>query len=127
MALRNLFQRDNDIDLTDAHIELVRFDLRFSTKSAYVLWHVWQSRDTAAEGYAPLTGGDGMIEMDWGLAELKLVHAKMKSYSDKGLLAEKRAIHEVAKGIDRDKFGGFSVTFGAIDADDVQDLSETTE
>jgi len=118
MALRNQFQRLNDIDLTDAHIELARFDLRPLQKNAYLVWQIWQSRDVAEAGEAPLHE----LRHHWQYADLVAVHQLLKASSKKGLLELIQQIEQHAK----ESFlvnGEVSPTCGGIDADDTNPLA----
>jgi len=119
MALRNLFQRDNDIDLTDSHIELQRFDLRPLEKRAYVVWLVWQSIDVATDGAEPLHE----IRQWWDKPDLVALHQLLKASSKKGLLELIYQIGQRAKDMDKDVDGSFSVTFGGIDATDTNPIA----
>ena len=119
MALRAFFAREYDIDLTDAHIELGRSDFRWRQKQLYLQFDVFQSREVAGAGGARLH----MIEMTWGLDDLKDVHHLLKDASTKGLLVLKKAIEAHAKTKDRDDKDDHSPTEIGVDAEDVVTLA----
>ena len=119
MARRAFFPRSNDIDLSDSHIELVRYDLRPREKRAYVCLDCWQSKDSAVDGEAPIHQIHKWLNHD----ELKALHTLVKGKSGKGLLVLIAAVEEFFSDIDTDESGDFCPTYGSVSATTVDPLA----